>query len=72
MTYQCKTTEDLLNAIKSNMVLNKISQKELASTLHKPSQSVSQFFNYGKPKADTIFEYLDAMGYYMEITFVKK
>lgn len=66
----CKNTKELLAEIKKYMMLNDIQLKELAVKMGKSHQSVSQIFQNGNPKSNTLFEICDALGIKMDITFI--
>ena len=44
--------------------------KELAVKMGKSHQSVSQIFQNGNPKSNTLFEICDALDIKMDITFI--
>lgn len=68
----CNNTRELLAEIKKYMMLNNIQLKDLAVNMDKSHQSVSQIFQNGNPKSNTLFEICDALGIKMDITFVNK
>lgn len=68
----CNNTKELLAEIKKYMMLNNIQLKDLAVNMDKSHQSVSQIFQNGNPKSNTLFEICDALGIKMDITFVDK
>lgn len=68
----CNNTKELLAEIKKYMTLNDIQLKDLAISMNKSQQSVSQIFQIGNPKSNTLFEICDALGIKMDITFVEK
>ena len=68
----CNNTRELLAEIKKYMMLNNIQLKDLAVNMDKSHQSVSQIFQNGNPKSNTLFEICDALGIKMDITFVDK
>lgn len=68
----CNNTKELLAEIKKYMMLNNIQLKDLAVNMDKSHQSVSQIFQNGNPKSNTLFEICDALGIKMDITFVNK
>lgn len=67
----CNNTKELLAEIKKYMLLNDIQLKDLAITMGKSHQSVSQIFKNGNPKSNTLFEICNALEIKMNITFVK-
>ena len=67
----CNNTKELLAEIKKYMTLNDIQLKDLAISMNKSQQSVSQIFQIGNPKSNTLFEICDALGIKMDITFIK-
>lgn len=68
----CNNTRELLAEIKKYMMLNNIQLKDLAINMGKSHQSVSQIFQNGNPKSNTLFEICDALGIKMDVTFVDK
>ena len=52
----CKNTKELLVEIKKYMLLNDIQLKDLAISMNKSHQSISQIFQNGNPKSSTLFE----------------
>lgn len=66
----CKNTKELLAEIKKYMMLNDIQLKDLAISMGKSHQSVSQIFQNGNPKISTLFEICDALGIKMDIFFI--
>ena len=68
----CNNTQELLVEIKKYMILNNIQIKDLAITMGKSHQSVSQIFQNGNPKSSTLFEICNALGIKMDISFIKK
>lgn len=68
----CNNTRELLAEIKKYMMLNNIQLKDLAISMGKSHQSVSQIFQNGNPKSNTLFEICDALGIKMDVTFVDK
>lgn len=67
----CTNTKELLAEIKKYMMLNDIQLKDLAINMGKSHQSVSQIFQNGNPKSNTLFEICKALGIKMDITFIK-
>lgn len=67
----CNNTKELLAEIKKYMDLNDIQMNELAVNIKKSQQSVSQIFNNGHPKCDTIFEVLNALNIKLDVNFIK-
>ena len=67
----CNNTKELLAEIKKHMVIHDIQLKDLAVTMGKSHQSVSQIFQNGNPKSNTLFEICNALGIKMDITFIK-
>lgn len=67
----CKNTKELLVEIKKYMLLNDIQLKDLAISMNKSHQSISQIFQNGNPKSSTLFEICNALGIKMDITFIK-
>lgn len=65
----CKTTKELLSEIKKYMDLHDIQMKDLAISLGKSPQSISQYFNNGNPKCDTIFQICNALNMDIDINF---
>ena len=68
----CNNTQELLVEIKKYMILNNIQIKDLAITMGKSHQSVSQIFQNGNPKSSTLFEICNALGIKMNISFIKE
>ncbi len=68
----CKSTKELLAEIKKYMDLNDIQMKDLAVSIHKSQQSVSQIFQNGNPKCNTLFEICDALNLNLDINFYNK
>lgn len=66
----CNNTKELLAEIKKYMVLHGIQIKDLAVTMNKSHQSVSQIFQNGNPKSNTLFEICDALGIKMDVNFI--
>ena len=66
----CKNTKELLAEIKKYMMLNDIQLKDLAISMGKSHQSVSQIFQNGNPKSSTLFEICDALNIKMDISFI--
>lgn len=66
----CENTKELLAEIKKYMMLNDIQLKDLAISMGKSHQSVSQIFQNGNPKSNTLFEICDALNIKMDITFI--
>lgn len=66
----CKNTKELLAEIKKYMMLNDIQLKDLAISMGKSHQSVSQIFQNGNPKSNTLFEICDALNIKMDISFI--
>lgn len=66
----CTNTKELLAEIKKYMMLNDIQLKDLAISMGKSHQSVSQIFQNGNPKSNTLFEICDALNIKMDITFI--
>ena len=66
----CKNTKELLAEIKKYMLLNDIQLKDLAISMGKSHQSVSQIFQNGNPKSNTLFEICDALNIKMDISFI--
>ena len=67
----CNNTKELLAEIKKYMNINDIQLKDLAITMGKSHQSVSQIFQNGNPKTSTLFEICDALEIKMDINFIK-
>ena len=67
----CNNTKELLAEIKKYMLLNNVQLKDLAINMGKSHQSVSQIFQNGNPKSNTLFEICNALGIKMDVTFVK-
>ena len=67
----CNNTKELLAEIKKYMNINDIQLKDLAITMRKSHQSVSQIFQNGNPKSSTLFEICNALEIKMDVTFVK-
>ena len=67
----CNNTKELLAEIKKYMLLNNAQLKDLAINMGKSHQSVSQIFQNGNPKSNTLFEICNALGIKMDVTFVK-
>lgn len=68
----CNNTQELLVEIKKYMILNNIQINDLAITMGKSHQSVSQIFQNGNPKSSTLFEICNALGIKMDISFIKE
>ena len=69
----CRTTKELLAEIKKYMDLNDIKMKELAINMGKSnSQSISQYFNNGNPRCNSIFEICDALNVELDINIFPK
>ena len=66
----CKNTKELLVEIKKYMLLHDIQLKDLAISMNKSHQSISQIFQNGNPKSSTLFEICNALGIKMDITFI--
>lgn len=66
----CNNTKELLAEIKKYMCLNNIQLKDLAITMGKSHQSISQIFQNGNPKSSTLFEICNALGIKMDINFI--
>lgn len=67
---ECTNSKELLAALKFYMNTHDIQQKDLAATMGRKTQSISQIFNYGNPKCSTFFEMLNALNLHLEIKFV--
>ena len=67
----CNNTKEILAEIKKYMLLNNVQLKDLAINMGKSHQSVSQIFQNGNPKSNTLFEICNALGIKMDVTFVK-
>lgn len=68
----CKTTKELLAEIKKYMDLNDIQMKELATSMGKPSQSISQYFKNGNPNCNSLFEICNALNIELDINIITK
>lgn len=68
----CKSTKELLAEIKKYMDLHDIQMKDLAVSMHKSQQSVSQIFQNGNPKCSTLFDICDALNLNLDIDFNNK
>ena len=68
----CNTPKELLAEIKKYMDLNDISIKELAISMGKSQQSVSQYFNNGNPKLDSLFEICRCLDISISLVAMKK
>lgn len=68
----CRTTKELLAEIKKYMDLNDIQMKELATSMDKKSQSVSQYFNNGNPNCNTLFEICNALNIELDVKIILK
>ena len=68
----CNTSKELLAEIKKYMDLNNISIKELSINMNKSQQSVSQYFNNGNPKLESLFEICNALGVSIDFNLVSK
>lgn len=66
----CNNTKELLAEIKKYMVLHDIQIKDLAINMRKSHQSVSQIFQNGNPKSNTLFEICDALNIKIDISFI--
>ena len=63
----CNTTKELLAEIKKYMDLNNIQMKTLATNMDKPAQSISQYFNNGNPRCNSLFEICNALNIEIDI-----
>ena len=68
----CNNTKELLAEIKKYMCLHDMQIKDLAISIGKSHQSISQIFQNGNPRSNTLFEICDALGIKMDINFVEK
>lgn len=68
----CTSPKELLAEIKKYMDLHDIQIKDLAVNMDKSQQSVSQIFNNGNPRCNTIFEICDALNLKFDINFIAK
>lgn len=68
----CKNTKELLAEIKKYMDLNDIQVKDVATNMKKSSQSVSQYFQNGNPKCNTLFEICDSLDVQIDIQLIRK
>ncbi len=68
----CKSTKELLAEIKKYMNLNDIQMKDLAVSMHKSQQSVSQIFQNGNPKCNTLFDICNALNLDLDINLYDK
>ena len=58
----CHSSDEVLAEIRKYMYINNITVKELASRMNKTPQSISQIFNVGNPRLNTLFEVCGALG----------
>lgn len=68
----CKSPKELLAEIKKYMDLHDIQMKDLAISMHKSQQSISQIFQNGNPKCSTLFDICDALNLNLDINFNNK
>lgn len=68
----CNSSKELLDYLKYQMIVNKIQQKDIAASLDKDAQSISQIFKVGNPKCQTLFDMLSAMNLQMDVNFIHK
>ena len=69
----CRTTKELLAEIKKYMDLNDIKMKELAINMGKRNpQNISQYFNNGNPRCNSIFEICDALNVELDVNIFPK
>lgn len=66
----CNNSKELLAEIKKYMLLNDIQIKDLAISMGKSHQSISQIFQNGNPKSSTLFEICNALNIKVDITFI--
>ena len=66
------TPKELLSEIKRIMDINDIQMKDLAVSMHKSQQSVSQIFNNANPKISTLIEICNALDVEIDINFNKR
>ena len=69
----CRTTKELLAEIKKYMDLNDILMKDLAIDMGKKnSQNISQYFNNGNPRCNSLFEICNALNIELDINIINK
>jgi transcriptional regulator with XRE-family HTH domain len=68
----CNTSKELLAEIKKYMDINDISIKELSINMNKSQQSISQYFNNGNPKLESLFEICNALSVSIDFNLVSK
>ncbi len=68
----CSNTKELLCEIKRTMDLHDIPMKELAARMNKSQQAISQTFVNGNPTCNKLYEICDALGFQMDVTFIKE
>lgn len=68
----CNTSKELLAEIKKYMDINDISIKELSINMNKSQQSISQYFNNGNPKLESLFEICNALGVSIDFNLFPK
>lgn len=64
--------KELLGEIRKYMFIHDISQDDLAQTMHRSKQTVSNIFKNGNPTLETIFCMLDALGLELDYRFIEK
>lgn len=67
----CNNTKELLAEINKYMDLNNIQKKNLAASMNKKQQNISQIFKHGNPSCNTLFEVLDALNVKLDVNFIK-
>ena len=68
----CRTTKELLAEIKKYIDLNDILYKDIAANMDKPAQSISQYFNNGNPRWNSLFEICSALNIELDINIIPK
>lgn len=68
----CNSTKEILAEIKKYMDLHGIQMKNLAVSMHKSQQSVSQIFQNGNPTCNTLLEICDALNINFDINLYNK
>ena len=62
-----QTSKEILAEIKKYMDIDDIQVKDLAVSIHKSQQSVSQYFNNGNPNCNTLVDICNALDLKIEI-----
>lgn len=67
----CHSSDEVLAEIRKHMYVNNITAKELAFRMNKTPQSISQMFNVGNPRLNTLFEVCDALGLDIDFSLIR-